>query len=486
LAVSGDINAFGVAVDSTGNIYIADDEDEALKELPYGFVVPTAKFESLIAGNDTLAAVLPTNALQYAPFIPASDQSWLTITGVTNGMTSFSFTTNTAGVPRTAHINLLTESIDITQSAVVLGTTNLLEGPATGTDSVMLVVPPPMIPLTASASVSWLHITAAIQPVIGGTNVLFTFDANPGITRTGTISIRNQTVTVTQAGASYVAAPAPLTALVPNGIRFSYESFLYGSLISGGLAIDNTGDVYIADPGNHAIKEWVAASNSVTTVVSGLGRPVSVALDSVDNLLFFADALSNTVEACVLPDPHVFPVVNTGVDPLVSIAIDGSDNVYIAQDPSYRSEPCSLERWNISDGSFSLLASNLYNPDVILDNAGDCYISGLSNFFAGVYEWVAGTGNVITRLPGLNDPTGVAMDGSGNFYLADAGAVEKWNAVTGNLSTLIPNGSIYATGVILDNARNLYIADYLNGAVEEIPRAFVDSTTRLEPSTAGR
>jgi hypothetical protein len=59
------------------------------------------------------------------PFAPTSDQPWLTITGVTNGIVSFSFTAN-SGSARTANISLLGQTIPITQG--VIGTPPSLTG----------------------------------------------------------------------------------------------------------------------------------------------------------------------------------------------------------------------------------------------------------------------------------------------------------------------------------------------------------------------
>jgi hypothetical protein len=105
----------GVAVDAAGNVYIADSYDDAIKELPRVFVDPTPKLESLAAGNDALAAVLPATANLLAPFAPTSDQPWLAITGIANGVVSFSFTESTSN--RTAHIALLDQTIPVTQTA---------------------------------------------------------------------------------------------------------------------------------------------------------------------------------------------------------------------------------------------------------------------------------------------------------------------------------------------------------------------------------
>ena len=117
LVSSGLQHPSGVAVDGAGNVYIADTMNNAIKELPYALIDPTGKLEGLAAGNDNLPAVLPSTANLLTPFAPTSDQSWLTITGITNGVVSFGFTANT-GSARTAHINLLGQTISITQGLI--------------------------------------------------------------------------------------------------------------------------------------------------------------------------------------------------------------------------------------------------------------------------------------------------------------------------------------------------------------------------------
>ena len=109
-----------VALDALGNIYLADGQNCVISELPNAFVDPTAKLEGATAGSDVLPVVLPATENLLPPFAPTSSQSWLTITGITNGVVSFAFTANTGSSNRTANIALLGETISVTQTAPVL------------------------------------------------------------------------------------------------------------------------------------------------------------------------------------------------------------------------------------------------------------------------------------------------------------------------------------------------------------------------------
>jgi hypothetical protein len=120
---SGLFYSTDVAVDGAGNVYIV--YESSLRELPHAFVDPTPKLESLAAGSDALPVVLPATVNLLPPFAPMSDQSWLSITGVSNGVVSFAFSDN-AGAARTVHLTLLGQTNSITQG--VVGTPPVLTG----------------------------------------------------------------------------------------------------------------------------------------------------------------------------------------------------------------------------------------------------------------------------------------------------------------------------------------------------------------------
>jgi hypothetical protein len=109
-----------------------------------------------------------------------------------------------------------------------LGVTSRWEGPGEGGDSVVVSATGAW---SATANASWLHTAASGT---GNGCAVFAFDANLGTTRTGTLTIARQTLTVTQAGATYVAAN-PVTTLVASGLNAPC-----------GVAVDGAGNVIIA------------------------------------------------------------------------------------------------------------------------------------------------------------------------------------------------------------------------------------------------
>ena len=311
-----------------------------------------------------------------------------------------------------------------------LGTTNLLEGPAAGSDSVVLAANSAW---TATANDSWLHLNAANQSGTVSANVIFTFDANAGARRTGTLTIAGQTLTVTQAGSTYVA--------VTNATTLGSSGFWPSGL--GGVAVDGSGNVYIADTLHSAIKEWVAASNTVATLVSsGLRLPYGVSVDSSGNV-YIADTGNNAIKEWIAASNTVTTLVSLGLSGPTGVAVDGSGNVYIAD-----SGNSAIKEWLAASNTVStLVSSGLSWPQgVAVDGSGNVFIADTVN--SAIKEWLA-AGNMVIKLvvsSGLNQPSGVAVDGSGNVYFAD---------------------------------------NFTSSAIHELPRGFVDTTVKVEPAAAG-
>jgi DNA-binding beta-propeller fold protein YncE len=469
--VSG-LSAGGMALDGTGNLYFVNADNNTVEELPYAFVDPTAKSESAVAGQDVLPVVLPTTENLLGPFSPTSDQQWLTINGSTNGVVSFSFAAN-PGLGRTAYIKLLGQSIPVTQGAPIfsLGATARLEGPPAGSDSVVLAVIPHNGVWTAAANDSWLHLNTANQSGTGSADVIFSYDANAGATRSGTLTVGGQTLTVIQAGSTYVAAGA-VTALVSSDLNSPM-----------GLAVDAAGNVYIGDSFNNAVKIWTASDSTLTTLVSsGLNLPQGVAVDATDNV-FIADTFSSAIRMWSAANSNTITLVSSGLNLPGGVAVDGDGNVYIAD--TFNS---AIKMWTIANSNITTLVSSglSYPSGVAVDHAGNVYIADTHN--QAIKMWTAANSNVTTLVSsGLLYPYGVAVDGAGNVYIADTHdqAIKVWTAANSNVTTLATLGLNEPGGVVVDGAENVYLADSGNNAIKELPYAFVNPTAKLEGVAAG-
>jgi sugar lactone lactonase YvrE len=472
LVSTPDING-GIAVDGPGNAYIADTQNNSIQELPHAFMDPTGKLEGLAAGSDTLTAVLPASVNLLAPFAPTSDQSWLSITGISNGVVSFSFTSAVSN--RTAHIALLGLTIPVRQGSAgySLGTTTLLVGPTAGSSSVVLAVTPNFASWTASADAIWLHLSPANQSGTSSTNVVFTYDANPGATRIGTLSVAGQTLAVTQAGLTYTAA-GTLTTLVSGGLLNQPQ----------GVAVDGAGNVYVADSGRGEVRKWMPgeAITSPMALLGLLDYPQDVAVDSAGNV-YVAATGNDAIEEWTALNSNVVTLVSSGLSDPVAVAVDEAGNVYIADAFNNAIKEWTEANSNVTTFAFSMLSE----PDgVAVDGAGNIYVADYGH--NALKEWTAINNDVTTLVAsGLNGPSCVAVDGAGNVYIADTfdNAIKEWTAADNTLTTLVSSGLSEPQGVAVDGTGNVYIGDTLHEAIEELPYAFVDPTPKLEGLAAG-
>ena len=108
-------------MDAAGNVYIANTNENANINVATSIMevskvyLPGSPLNENLAGGSAAVAVPTTQALA-GIFAPTSDQGWLTIGTVTNGVVNFSFTASPSG-QRTAHISLLGGQIAVTQAA---------------------------------------------------------------------------------------------------------------------------------------------------------------------------------------------------------------------------------------------------------------------------------------------------------------------------------------------------------------------------------
>jgi large repetitive protein len=265
----------------------------------------------------------------------------------------------------------------------------------------------------------------------------------------------------------------------------------------GGLAVDSSGNVYVADSGNSAVKEIEAvggiipASPTIRTLGSGFGQPISVAVDGHGNV-YVAD-LGNTaavyeIEAVggVIPaSPTILPL-GSGFSAPEGVAVDGSGNVYVA-DPGNNAvyEIEAVSGAIPASPTIRKLGSGFSTPrGVAIDGSGNIYVADTGNNAVREIEAVGGaipaSPTILALGSGFSAPQGVAVDGSGNVYVGDSShsAVKEIMAVSGVVSSastvnIVGSGFSYPWGVAVDGSGSVYVADYDSNSVKDIQRSSV-------------
>ena len=233
-----------------------------------------------------------------------------------------------------------------------------------------------------------------------------------------------------------VTSAGVITTVAGNGVQgFSGDSgpATAAQLDSpAGLALDSSGDLFIADSHNHRIREVSSATGTIATI-AGTGAPG-----------FSGDG---------------GPAIAATLDLPTALAFDSSGNLYLADSNNHR-----VRRIAATTGAITTVAGN-----------------GVEAF--------AGDGGLAT-VASIDSPNGLALDSSGNLYIADThnGRVREVAASTGHISTVAgagvvagnvqsfggDNGPATAAGLALprgltmDSAGNLYFADSANHRIRRI------------------
>jgi len=237
-----------------------------------------------------------------------------------------------------------------------------------------------------------------------------------------------------------------------------------------GVAVDGFGNMYVADKFNHLIRKITPAA--VVSTFAGSGN-------------FGTNDGSGAVASFAFP---------------VGVAVDGSGNVYVADELN------QLIRKITPTGIVSTLAARRYGSvsyafALAVDDSGNMYVAYSDiNIICkitpdGVMSDLAGSGNKgyangTGIAASFNFPSGVAVDGSGNVYVADQGnnVIRKITS-DGVVSTLAGSGvSGYVdgagttvsfsnpSGLAVDDLGNVYVADTWNSVIRKITPTGVVTT----------
>jgi uncharacterized protein (TIGR03437 family) len=237
-----------------------------------------------------------------------------------------------------------------------------------------------------------------------------------------------------------------------------------------GIAIDKSGTIYIADGLNNRVRK---VSGGVISTFAGngtagytgdkgpatsaeLNNPIGLALDSSGNL-YIADSANNVVRM---------------------VSSSGTITTFAGNNIAGYSGDMALAT-----------GAQLFNPvGVAADSAGNVYIADTgNNVIRQVYK-----GNIVTYALGFAQPDGVAVDGAGNIYVADTQGRRIVEYSAGGVYTTIagngygefsgdngpgPNAALYdPMGLALDSSGNVYIADTFNGRIRKLTPSGIINT----------
>jgi sugar lactone lactonase YvrE len=251
-----------------------------------------------------------------------------------------------------------------------------------------------------------------------------------------------------------------------------------------GLLLDGGGNLYFADCANHAVRRVDAVSGIITTVagsggvqgyggdgggatVATLSFPEGIAFDPSQNLLI-ADTGNSVIRKVDASTGAITTVAGTG-----SAGFNGDGKQAVT---AQLNGPWSVA--TASDGSFYI--ADLTNNRVRRVDTN------------GSIATVAGTGNrsftgdgAAAIAAALNAPASVVLDPARNLYIADSGnnRVRKVSAVTGVIQTIVGGNSEQFDGdtgpanlaslygpysLFLDGSGNLYISDMFHNRIREV------------------
>jgi trimeric autotransporter adhesin len=496
-ATSAQISPSGVVVDASGNIYISDPGNNLVRK-----VTASTGIISTVAGNGnnsysgdggaaTSAQIVPTGvALDASGNIYIADQYNLRVRKVTAstgiittvaGNGSFGYS-GEGGAATSAQISPTAVAVDASGNIYI----------ADGVENIILKV---------SASTGIINIFAG----------------------NGTQGFNGDGIAATSA---QLSSPAGLTA-------------------------DASGNIFILDAGNYRIRKVTVSTGIITTVagdgsygysgdggaatLAGLYNPSGVALDASGNIYISETQRIRKVTASTGIITTVAGNGSFGFSgdggPAISaqmsnygVAIDASGNIYIIG--NYRVRKVTASTGTIAtvaghgidglSGAGGLATSAGFNSPrgVVLDASENIYFS-LGGLIAkvtastGIINSIAGNGNitsVIDGVPatttGLNGPVGVALDASGNIYIADQhnNRIRKVTASTGIITTIAGNGTqgysgdggaatsaklFYPYYVALDASGNIYFSDFGNIRIRKITASTGIITTVAGNGTPG-
>ncbi len=354
-------------------------------------------------------------------------------------------------------------TITVTDSG---GKTATITGTATVTAGTTASAPAVTTTGATTATSTTETVNGRVNPNGSPTSTLFVYSTDPSL-RTDVVTTLAGTASQTGGDSNGIGAAASFNS--PEDVR-----------------VDASGNVYVADTGNDAIRK-ITTSNGVATVSTLAGRPgvsgyvngtggnakfdspEGLAVDAAGNL-YVADTFNNTIREITTSPAGVVTVTTLAGQPGVSGHADGTGTAATFDSP---------------EGVAVDAAGNVYVADTGNDTIRKITISNgvvTVSTLAG-QPGVPGTANGTGTAAQFDEPTDVAVDASGNVYVADKGnSTLREITSVGVVTTIagspgVPGNSDgmgsaahfdLPDAVAVDAAGNVYVSDRGNDTIREV------------------
>lgn len=292
-----------------------------------------------------------------------------------------------------------------------------------------------------------------------------------------------------------------------------------------GIDFDSSGDIWITEINGNRVQQFDSSINFLSTFgsdgvgVTNMSGPTGIYIDASDNIYIAEIGLSDRIHKY---DPFGgnLGFFSSSFSFAANLAFDAQGNVYVSDvtDNSIKKFSLSIATTGLtgltcgttyhfrayatnadgtstgSDATFTttacevpvvatVAATNTGEEEVTLNGRYVSTPSGGGGLISRGFEYglttsygstLSETGNTFVATyygNGFSSPTAVAVDSIGNIYVADTGnnLVQKLDSTGTWVSNLVPNGAAFSgpTSVYVDSDDNLYVADPGNNRVQK-------------------
>ena len=362
---------------------------------------------------------------------------------------------------------------------------------AAGSGNIAITASAGTCPWTAMSNDEWIAVTSGSSGTGSGT-VSYSYGVNnTGAQRVGTITVAGEIFTLTQEFGS----SGKYRFVLKWGSEGSGDSQFRYPL---GIAVDASGNVYVADSGNHRIQKFTSAGGYITQWGSwGTGNlqfqfPKGIAVDRSGNVYVTS---GYTGSIMTLPTARIQKFTSNGgyitqwgsygsgnvqFRPWSYVATDASGNVYVVDTNNNRIQKFTSTGGYITQwGSYGSGNSQFKQPSgIVVDASGNVYVVDTNNNriqkFTSTGSYITQRGSEGSGNSQFKQPSGIAVDASGNVYVVDSGnnRIQKFTSTGSYITQWGSEGSGNSqfrepTGIAVDASGNVYVVDSGNNRIQK-------------------